>query len=70
MPADIELQRGEGADMRYYHYGEKKATQELETEEKEFSGMAEKAGRFGELIIDEDTIYEIDEECIRCKKEK
>lgn len=64
------MQRVEGADMTYYHYGKKKTKQDLETEEKEFSRLAEKTGKFGELIIDEDTIYEIDEECIRCKKER
>ena len=51
--------------MRYYRYGNKETKQEIEAEEKEMSNLI---GRFGELIIDEDTVYEIDEECIRCKK--
>ena len=27
-------------------------------------------GRFGELVIEEDTIYELDKECLQCKKKK
>lgn len=51
--------------MRYYRYGKgvNEKEKELEAKEKEQSKII---GRFGELIIDEDTIYEIDEECLRC----
>ena len=27
-------------------------------------------GQFGELVIDDDTVYEIDEECLQCRKRK
>lgn len=53
--------------MRYYRYGKKETRQEIEAEEKKESNII---GKFGELIIDEDTVYEIDEECLRCKKDK
>lgn len=52
--------------MRYYRYGNKETKQDVEAEEKQSSNVI---GKFGELIIDEDTVYEIDEECLRCKKE-
>lgn len=53
--------------MRYYRYGKDGMRHEIEANEKEQKGMP---GRFGELIIDEDTIYEIDEECLRCRREE
>lgn len=53
--------------MRYYRYGCDHAKREIETEEKWQNNVM---GRFGELIIDEDTVYEIDEECLQCQKEK
>lgn len=51
--------------MRYYKYG--KVMEEKESEEKG-KGQTEIIGRFGELVIDEDTIYEIDEECLKCRE--
>ncbi len=53
--------------MRYYRYGSDQRKKDLEAEEKQ---RQEVLSRFGELIIDEDTIYEIDEECFRCKEKK
>lgn len=54
-------------EMRYYRYGCDNMRREIETEEKR---QINTTGRFGELIIDEDTVYEIDEECLRCQKEE
>lgn len=51
--------------MRYYRYGNYNRKNDLETKEK---NTELPLGRYGELIIDEDTIYEIDQECIRCKE--
>lgn len=51
--------------MRYYQYGGVKKGHELEAKEK---GQGNILGKFGELIIDDDTIYEIDEECLRCRE--
>lgn len=65
--------------MRYYHYGNKNS---IFTEERELraSGSAspvrDKPGgaynsRFSKnstLVIEDDTVYEIDEECLRCRK--
>ncbi len=53
--------------MRYYRYGKDIMQQEIETSEKEERKVI---GKFGSLVIDEDTIYEIDEECLRCRKKK
>ena len=53
--------------MRYYRYGMDRAAKEVEAEEK---GPERTLGRFGDLVIDEDTVYEIDEECLRCQKEQ
>ena len=52
--------------MRYYRYGCDNTKREIETEEKWQKNVM---GRFGELIIDEDTVYEIDEECLQCQNE-
>lgn len=54
-----------GVTMRYYRYGNDVQQKELEAKEKERQDII---GRFGELVIDEDTIYEIDEECLRCRE--
>lgn len=51
--------------MRYYQYGGAKKEHELEAKEK---GQRSILGKFGQLIIDDDTIYEIDEECLRCRE--
>lgn len=53
--------------MRYYRYGSNVQEKDLEAKEEE---QQELIGRFGELVIDEDTIYEIDEECIRCREKE
>ncbi|MDD7403331.1 MAG: hypothetical protein SO170_03640 [Butyribacter sp.] len=57
--------------MRYYRYGSDQQKAELETKE---SGKKERQdawiGRFGELVIEEDTVYEIDEECLKCREKK
>lgn len=51
--------------MRYYHYGRAK---ELEANDR----VREKKDRrySGKLVIEEDTIYEIDEDCMRCLEQK
>ncbi len=53
--------------MRYYRYGKDKIQHELEASEE---GQKRLARQFGKLVIDEDSIYEIDEECLRCHKEE
>jgi len=53
--------------MRYYRYGKDTMQREIEASEKERRKVI---GQFGSLVIDEDTIYEIDEECIRCQKKE
>lgn len=53
--------------MRYYRYGSDSRERDLETKEKR---QQEVTGCYGELVIDEDTVYEIDEECMRCKEKK
>lgn len=53
--------------MRYYRYGKDTMQQEIEASEKERQQVI---GQFGSLVIDEDTIYEIDEECLSCQKKK
>lgn len=53
--------------MRYYRYGKDMMQQEIEASEKEERKIT---GQFGSLVIDEDTVYEIDEECLRCHKKK
>ena len=57
--------------MRYYHYGADAAERPLRS-----NGMVRPPGRRetfrddSDLVIEEDTIYEIDRECIGCKKRK
>ena len=63
----IRFERTGETVMRYYRYGKKETDQAVEAEEKETHALP---GKFGELIIEEDTVYEIDEECLRCKKKK
>ena len=51
--------------MRYYHYGKAK---ELEANDRI---REQKDRRYaGKLVIEEDTIYEIDEDCMRCLEQK
>lgn len=51
--------------MRYYHYGKAK---ELEANDR----LREQKDRryAGKLVIEEDTIYEIDEDCMHCLEQK
>lgn len=65
--------------MRYYHYGNKNS---MFTEDRELKasgsvyGVKDRPGetynsRFSKdstLVIEDDTVYEIDEECLRCRK--
>ena len=57
--------------MRYYHYGTKRHENLLNR-----SGMplSEQADAFcrgdRDLIIEDDTIYEIDRECLGCRQER
>ena len=57
--------------MRYYHYGTKRHENLLKG-----SGMplSEQADAFcrgdRDLIIEDDTIYEIDRECLGCRQER
>ena len=65
--------------MRYYHYGNKNS---MFTEDRELKAsgsvyaVKDKPGeayngRFSKdstLVIEDDTVYEIDEECLRCRK--
>lgn len=56
--------------MSYYYFGDQK------TKEKKNEPMVyeEKGKHFpiqqGSLIIEEDTIYEIDEDCMHCQQQK
>lgn len=55
--------------MRYYHYGTDAVRAPLESEGMIWSNNAnKKIWDDSDLIIEEDTIYEIDRECINCKK--
>lgn len=51
--------------MRYYRYGGDKIQHEVEASEERQRRMNR---NFGKLVIDEDSIYEIDEECLKCRK--
>lgn len=53
--------------MRYYRYGREEMRHEVQASERKVKNLT---GRFGDLIIDEDTVYEIDEECLRCRREQ
>ncbi len=55
--------------MRYYRYGQNNRKQEAEVNRQEKNSQTMEA-QFGKLIIDEDSVYEIDEECLRCKKKE
>jgi len=55
--------------MRYYRYGQNDKKQKAEANKKEKDTQTMEA-QFGKLIIDEDSVYEIDEECLRCKKKE
>lgn len=61
--------------MRYYHYGYKNNS-ELKDKEDDIKGcfmensdsINKKAVYNNNLVIEDDTVYEIDEECIKCRK--
>ncbi|RKI41344.1 hypothetical protein D7V86_07600 [bacterium D16-51] len=53
--------------MRYYKYGKDKIQHEVEANEERQEGLGR---HFGKLIIDEDSVYEIDEECLQCHKKE
>ena len=53
--------------MRYYKYGKNKIQHEVEANEERQEGLER---RFGKLVIDEDSVYEIDEECLQCHKKE
>ena len=53
--------------MRYYKYGKNKIQHEVEANEERQEGLER---RFGKLVIDDDSVYEIDEECLQCHKKE
>lgn len=55
--------------MIYYYYGANPDSEGvLRTNEMPVENPPVR--RYGDLIIEEDTIYEIDESCLNCKKRK
>ncbi len=65
--------------MRYYHYGNKNSMFTEGRELKASGNIYAAKDRQGEsynsrlpkdstLVIEDDTVYEIDEECLRCRK--
>lgn len=53
--------------MIYYYYGREPESGGV-LRANEMSGENAPIQQYGELIIEEDTIYEIDEACLNCKK--
>lgn len=53
--------------MLYYYYGKEPASGGV-LRANEMSGEPASIQKYGELIIEDDTIYEIDETCLNCKK--
>lgn len=53
--------------MRYYRYGSDRTKHDVEMNMQKQQGGP---GCFGELVIDEDTIYEIDKDCVRCREKE
>ncbi len=53
--------------MKYYYYGNDKRNREYPMQGMERREEGHKEWRQGELIIDEDSVYEIDMECVRCR---
>lgn len=54
-------------DMRCYHYGYMLKNEPEVKKADTFRAEKEQVVKDG-LVIDEDTVYEIDEECINCRK--
>lgn len=71
--------------MRYYYYGNPER-ETIPEEKERLNGMAVKLSRgkeryplsaaaskteiVGDLVIEEDTVYEIDRECLKCRERK
>lgn len=56
--------------MRYYHYGSMSDSEPEVKKMETFADDTVQTENIDGLIIDEDTVYEIDEECIKCRKNK
>lgn len=56
--------------MRYYHYGDDALELPLESNGVRPVHADTASYRDRDLIVEDDTIYEIDRECINCKQEK
>lgn len=61
--------------MRYYHYGYKSGSRSEDGENNSGECFMAETGSIkkrtvynSSLVIEDDTVYEIDEECIRCRK--
>lgn len=55
--------------MRYYYYGrEEKGKRGTDVRGQEMQGHPGRYHREDGLVIDEDSVYEIDMECIHCKE--
>lgn len=66
--------------MRYYHYGNNNGNTFTEERELKASGSiytetdkpektySSRLSNKSTLVIEDDTVYEIDEECLRCRK--
>lgn len=60
--------------MRYYHYGHKNIGESNDEENivecfiTEMDNIRKGNVYSSNLVIEDDTVYEIDEDCIRCKK--
>lgn len=53
--------------MLYYYYVKEPESGGV-LQASEMSGETASVQKYGELIIEDDTIYEIDETCLNCKK--
>ncbi len=60
--------------MRYYHYGYKDINETSDKENNrecfitELDNIRKENVYNSSLVIEDDTVYEIDQDCIRCKK--
>ena len=52
--------------MRYFYYGNEKRKDQASWEQ--WGKYSDKAEREDDLVIEEDTIYEIDRECEACRQ--
>lgn len=53
--------------MLYYYYGKEPESRGA-LRANEMSGEHAAVQKYGELIIEDDTIYEIDETCLNCRR--